>query len=58
MDVDTREMTQEEVAAFQEEERIKKERQREHMKKCGQCVGAVVFSKLIDNIASQRGFVA
>ena len=33
LDVDTREMTQEEVAAFQEEERIKKERQRDHMKK-------------------------
>ena len=33
LDVDTREMTQEEAAAFQEEERIKKERQREHMKK-------------------------
>ena len=33
LDVDTREMTQEEAAAFQEDERIKKERQREHMKK-------------------------
>ncbi len=33
LDVDTREMTQEEAAAFQEEERIKKERQRDHMKK-------------------------
>ena len=33
LDVDTREMTQEEAAAFQEEERIKKERQRNHMKK-------------------------
>lgn len=33
LDVDTREMTKEEAAAFQEEERIKKERQRDHMKK-------------------------
>ena len=33
LDVDTREMTQEEAVAFQEDERIKKERQREHMKK-------------------------
>ena len=33
LDVDTREMSQEEAAAFQEEERIKKERQRDHMKK-------------------------
>lgn len=33
LDIDTREMTQEEAAAFQEEERIKKERQRDHMKK-------------------------
>uniref|UniRef100_UPI004057755D hypothetical protein n=1 Tax=Agathobacter sp. TaxID=2021311 RepID=UPI004057755D len=33
LDVDTREMTQDEAAAFQEEERIKKERQRDHMKK-------------------------
>lgn len=33
LDVDTREMTREEAAAFQEEERIKKERQRDHMKK-------------------------
>ena len=33
LDVDTREMTQEEAAAFQEEERIKKERQRDHMNK-------------------------
>lgn len=33
LDVDTREMTQEEAEAFQEDERIKKERQREHMKK-------------------------
>lgn len=33
LDVDTREMTQEEAAAFQEEERIKKERQRDHTKK-------------------------
>lgn len=33
LDVDTREMTQEEAAAFQEDERIKKERQKEHMKK-------------------------
>ena len=33
MDVYTREMTKEEAAAFQEEERIKKERQRDHMKK-------------------------
>lgn len=32
LDADTREMTQEEAAAFQEDERIKKERQREHMK--------------------------
>ena len=41
LDVDTREMTQEEAAAFQEEERIKKERQRDHMKKmramCNRC---------------------
>ena len=41
LDVDTREMTQEEAAAFQEDERIKKERQREHMKemrtKRGRC---------------------
>ena len=33
LEVDTREMTQEEAAAFQEDERIKKERQREHLKK-------------------------
>ncbi len=33
LDVDTREMTKEEAAAFQENERIKKDRQREHMKK-------------------------
>ncbi len=33
LDVDTREMTKEEAAAFQENERIKKARQREHMKK-------------------------
>ena len=33
LDVDTREMTHEEAAAFQEEERMKKERQRDHMKK-------------------------
>ncbi len=33
LDIDTQEMTQEEAAAFQEEERIKKERQRDHMKK-------------------------
>ena len=33
LDVDTREMTKEEAAAFQEEERMKKERQRDHMKK-------------------------
>ena len=33
LDVDTREMTKEEAAAFQEEERIKKERQRDDMKK-------------------------
>ena len=32
LDVDTREMTQEEAAAFQEDERIKKDRQRERMK--------------------------
>lgn len=32
LEVDTREMTQEEAAAFQEDERIKKERQREHLK--------------------------
>ena len=51
LDVDTREMTREEAAAFQEEERIKKERQRDHMKKCGLCVVAAVFNKPIDNIA-------
>ena len=33
LDVDTREMTREEVAAFQEDERIKTERRRDHMKK-------------------------
>lgn len=33
LDVDTREMTKEEAAAFQENEQIKKARQREHMKK-------------------------
>lgn len=33
LDVDTREMTKEEAAAFQENERIKKARKRGHMKK-------------------------
>ena len=32
LDVDTREMTQEEVDAFQESERIKAERRKEHMR--------------------------
>lgn len=33
LDVDTREMTKEEITAFQEDERIKAERRRDHMKK-------------------------
>lgn len=33
LDVDTREMTKEEITAFQENERIKAERRRDHMKK-------------------------
>lgn len=32
LDVDTREMTKEEITAFQEDERIKAERRRDHMK--------------------------
>ena len=46
LDVDTREMTKEEAAAFQEGERIKIERRRAHMKKCGTFVGADVSNKI------------